>query len=411
MASKNPRQHVRLLTQACRTQLDQLANRELKDDTTESLTPWAHEQRLRLNIFADVLGVFAAGKLSVEYRLRLNPNAKTVVLQLLGSILKNCYICGTSSSRTQDPAHSNPEGEQQKDAQLRELWEIALDYGETGGEDESWSSASGDSETSEDPGRNTKKLVSKETQQLLQQRISDDIGNLISFAALVRSSSSLRQDPRQEKYEPKDKEGNSLFPSFISSAQRALDRELSAGDATSADDFMRQRFVDTVVVRWRRLCFRNHRSKSLARAEPWLLENEEVSPHHTAPTTTAKEENAMADVSEAVQQANKPSTQTLSLKPSQKATTLAPTFDGRKDQARSQAPTASVTVAGNFEIEIPNPRNVLWHAGVHEFVCPLCQIPQSMEVTRRRFKQAWESVDGHVIFSTALTTRQETCLA
>ena len=54
---------------------------------------WVENQRARLNLWADNLGVFAGGRLSVEHRLRRNQEVYHVILQLLKALSSDIEAC------------------------------------------------------------------------------------------------------------------------------------------------------------------------------------------------------------------------------------------------------------------------------------------------------------------------------
>ena len=84
MATAPP--NVKLLTTRCQAILED-------SDTREEHKEWANNQRARLNIWANTLGVFAHGRLSVEHRLRLNIPIHKLIWQLLDAVVSSLELC------------------------------------------------------------------------------------------------------------------------------------------------------------------------------------------------------------------------------------------------------------------------------------------------------------------------------
>lgn len=80
-------------TRACVRVLDRLACSD------ESIQEWAEDQTARLNLWAASLGVFADGRRSVEYRLRLNSDVCDVLVQILVALKDNLETHEVLSTR------------------------------------------------------------------------------------------------------------------------------------------------------------------------------------------------------------------------------------------------------------------------------------------------------------------------
>lgn len=57
------------------------------------ITPWLEDVQLKVNLFVSKLGVFAAGSLSVDHRLRRNKTVSNGISQILDAALLDVVDC------------------------------------------------------------------------------------------------------------------------------------------------------------------------------------------------------------------------------------------------------------------------------------------------------------------------------
>lgn len=62
-------------------------------DTGTELSAWLESVQIRSNLFTAKLGVFAAGSLSIDHRLRRNKTIGRAIVQILDSELFNLACC------------------------------------------------------------------------------------------------------------------------------------------------------------------------------------------------------------------------------------------------------------------------------------------------------------------------------
>ena len=80
----------------CLQLLDIIGNR---DHSEEEISTWLQNVQLRANLFTAKLGVFAAGSLSIDHRLRRNKTVARGVSQILGAVLLNLEGCPSALKR------------------------------------------------------------------------------------------------------------------------------------------------------------------------------------------------------------------------------------------------------------------------------------------------------------------------
>jgi hypothetical protein len=155
--------------------------------STFDLLDWINCQGTKLELFADVLGVFAKSKLSVEHRLRANPAARNAVLQLLKAILTNTRFCTKY-------IHDGPEV-QLEESQFKRT--------------PPWKRIRTRPNPIDDQSSTS---ISRELYELALQRVERDIAYLLGFAASIRSRSMQQYKERSRKYVPQDQDGICLVP-------------------------------------------------------------------------------------------------------------------------------------------------------------------------------------------------------
>lgn len=64
------------------------------DASSQEQRVWAEDQLARFNLWADNLGVFAEGLLSVNHRLEKNAHVTGIINQLLVALSANINYCG-----------------------------------------------------------------------------------------------------------------------------------------------------------------------------------------------------------------------------------------------------------------------------------------------------------------------------
>ena len=344
------------------------------DRSERDLRAWARDQRFGLRLFAVALGVFAGDKLAVEYRLGVNIREKMNILILLSSVQQNIH------SLLPPPLDSTLV------ERMVRIREDARAFLGTENDEDDWvddgdgetSSDGSSSDTSSDDGVGS--VSSSERWDATVDCIAFDIRYFVTLAELIESHGVLEHDTTGESFDPKDDEGYSLAPAFLISVQRTLDREFE-GYATEHTAYLRQRFEQTIIVRWRRICYRNHRYGNLLREDPSLVrEDEAASASKTAESVVAP---AVPGAQPSPDSSLNPAAEAVAQLTGTFQETLAPFVDTL---------AAPITVARKNEKTIPLPQrsNIQRRDNMLEFNCPICRVPQ--QVKTNELRQAWEYV-------------------
>jgi hypothetical protein len=268
---RHPRE-IPHLTRACRKGfVDILRAQGTPDDVCE----WAQNQRASLGLWAASLGVFAEGRLSIEYRLRLNNTFTVVILHILEGVKSCLDICHSIVISSSDHA-----------------------------------SASGQSQDSQRSWRNLKSklrhpkhrhfprsLISTEAHKwsrlsFIQSEADDDISHLIDISGYLRRAWTQREEERALRFEPKDGMNASLVDEFrahmllqcrfhfeIDCVQHDQTQLTSNADARKAvldrhynqvplqcptDPEIVDRVYETIILRWRLICYRIQHAEKFA---------------------------------------------------------------------------------------------------------------------------------------------------
>jgi hypothetical protein len=317
--------------------------------STFDLFEWISGQRTKLELFADVLGVFAESKLSVEHRLRANPAARNAVLQLLKAILKNTEFC---TKYTCDEWKMQLEGQTQ-DKQSTPLTR-------TGGTDDQASASE-----------------SKKLYELALQRVHRDIANLLDFAASIRTRSMQQYKERSRRYVPQDQDGVDLVPYFKKVVDKAMEEQYS--DCKIGEhNILERRIKNTIFDRWLRLCYCIHRHEQLQFSGVAVQRKNEES--QKSDKKSIVEPDHPKEGRPAVHSNNDSGKKAAA---TQKATTfsgsLAPRVEER--QAQGSNPSVALTTAGDSNARIPRLKRSKTECDgkVLDFFCPLCRLPQQVK--------------------------------
>lgn len=359
---------VRALVQLCLKNLEDILSSELPDDQYS----WARRCQLRLRIFSDLLGVCGDGHVSVEHRLRTNPSEKYVVTLLLEAVSSKIQLwisLGKHESLGNDPENldevsSNALGilqDSEYESDLSERVQIAPG---------SPSSRENEGELADQDDEGEQPESSRpDTAELIENVLA----SLISYAAFIKSQNKFLYDFRAEGYEPKDESGQSLIPSFMASARRALDGKLSELSEPSGlhpkyatADNLRARFEHAILKRWRNLCYCRYRAERFTEG---------------AETPGA----AQASCSE--------NPQKLSSLQTEKTTSTLRCSINTANPLVISAMTAPTSIAATDEsTRIPGPTDMRRLKDTFEFVCPLCHIPQRVIGGQDELRRAWRFV-------------------
>jgi hypothetical protein len=331
--------------------------------STLDLLEWISCQKTKLDLFADVLGVFAKSNLSVEHRLRANPAARNAVLQLLRAILNNTRFC---TKYTHDGSKMELE-----EAQVKQ---ITSSTHIEGIDDQASTSVSG-------------KLY-----ELALQRISRDIANLLGFAASIRTRSMQQYKERSKNYVPQDQDGVDLVPYFRKVVDKALE-ERYTDSRILEHETLERRIKNTIFSRWLRLCYSIHRYEQL-QSSGITLQTADEEPQHSGRNSDDGADNPKG---------GKPAAHNVNDSGNDVAATHeATTFSGslyprvQEHQAQSPAPSVALTTAGGSNARIPRLKQTktVCDGEILDFLCPLCRLPQQLNsgVHKHEQHRAWKYV-------------------
>ncbi|PPJ61072.1 hypothetical protein CBER1_07412 [Cercospora berteroae] len=364
-----PEPSISQLTKTCRQELDELSSshrdaiRRTGNDalaeppTAFDLLAWVPEQKTKLNLFADVLGVFASGSLSVEHRLRNNSAVRSSIAQLLQAISKNLGLC--IRSRGQLVEHQRT--------------------------------------TDDDP---IEPAPAHDVTKLACRRIGRDCANLVRFAALIRLRSMQQYRERSENHEPLDNDGVPLGDYFDKVVNRALketfeDTEMAGlrdGPSQDIQVNVSQRMKQTVISRWKRISYhiaRYHQLRGSDSPVEGNVDDEDIVmgdvPLDTDPRPAVPQRGDRVSAPK-----------NLVVPQHKKATTFQGSLNEqvKVPQPQSITPSVALTNVAGFSVRMPKLRkqDVTYENGMLEFLCPLCKIPQQLPSDRSAVHQhrAWE---------------------
>jgi hypothetical protein len=330
--------------------------------SSSDLLEWISGQKTKLELFADVLGVFAESKLSVEHRLRANPAVRNAVSQLLKTILKNTEFC---------TKFTNDRRKMQSEGQTRE--NQPTPWTGTGLADDQASAS-----------------ASEELYSLALQRVGRDIANLLDFAAFIRTRSMQQYKQRSRSYNPQDSDGVDLVPYFKNVLDRALEQQYP-DLKIMRHNILERRIKKIVLDRWLRLCYCIHRHEQLQ--GPGTAVQEDDGGSKQFDKKDIDESDLLKEERSAVHIFNDGKNVVA---PTQKATTFSGSLVPRvkEHQAQSSAPSVALTTTGDFNARIPRLKRskTEYDSGLLNFFCPLCRLPQQMKSGVRAHEQhrAWK---------------------
>lgn len=367
--------NVKSLARTCRGALDIVATSQ---SHAEEVRSWAEVERRRFRLFTDVLGVFAKGKLSIEHRLRMNASTNYAIAQLLDAVVQNAKL----HENSQRAAHQDQSG-------LGVRTEFSVSETSSGDNHEDNEASDSDNVGDEAPEaivqHHGDNLDLESQLSLARLRVSKDISTLITLAALIKSQSVAQHNAKEQSHGPRHDEDPNSLKSFEASAVPALNRELNAVESQDfSNEFLKERFKDTVIQRWQRIRRWNDR------ANKFLAEDAQSSSDDSGDDTQSRW--PVEGVYSKQKIGDSASKAGLEPGVSQKATTLAPSFNPDARLRSQAAKTSPMTTTGSSEVEIPEPRKMERRDGIVEFVCPLCRLPQRLKSTKESFKRAWEYV-------------------
>jgi hypothetical protein len=345
-------------TRGCREHMKNNTQGALDRSVSSSdLLEWISRQKTKLELFADVLGVSAESKLSVEHRLRANPAARNAVSQLLKTILKNTKFCTNFTHERR---------EMQLKGQTRETQ--SKPWTDTGIPDDQASAS-----------------ASEELYGLALQRVGRDIANLLDFAAFIRTRSMQQYKERSRSYNPQDSDGVDLVQYFKNVLDRALEQQ-NPDLKIMRDNILEQRIKKIILDRWLRLCYCIHRHEQLQ--GPGTAVREDDGGFKQLDKTSIDESDLSKAERSAVHIFN--NGENLAA-PTQKATTFSGSLVLRvkEHQAQSSAPSVTLTTTGDLNARIPRLKRskTEYDSGLLNFLCPLCRLPQQMKSGARAHEQ------------------------
>jgi hypothetical protein len=267
-------QEVRRVTKDCLTSFDTVQNQQ---GFPLQIHSWAENQSARLRMWAASLGVNAKGRMSIAYRLRLNASMVTMIIQVLES------IASSLKSILSMKAHGRKISLLSRPRWLSRGWATA---------------------------------ASSNTFEDRQNNVTNSISLLLDLATDLRKLGTPREEQRALRHNPVDAEKNSLEPEFrqyvklmchihLVSSRKAVtqDHNEGSGNARAVDrgylkeheeptegfrlhfgendlfcsalndirnddisdsNFIELRLRETILQRWRLLCYRAHHAETLA---------------------------------------------------------------------------------------------------------------------------------------------------
>jgi hypothetical protein len=332
---------------------------------TFDLLDWINCQVTKLELFANVLGVFAKSKLSVEHRLRANPAAKNAVLQLLKAILTNTRFC-TKYVRDGSEVQS-------EEAQFVRTTP--------------WKPIKTRLQAIDDQPSTS---ISRELYELALQRVDRDVANVLEFAASIRNRGMQQYKDRSRKYIPQDQDGIDLVPYFKKVVDKALEEQYTKSKIVD-HEALRRRIENTIFDRWLRLCYSIHRHEQLRSSGVAHRTGDEESQQsdrngHDGTFYSKEERPAVNNVNDSGEKV---------------ATThQATTFSGslyprvQEYQPQSSAPSVALTMAGGSNARIPRLKTTktACDGEVLDFFCPMCRLPQQVKsgIGEHEQHRAWK---------------------
>jgi hypothetical protein len=249
---------VQLVARRCGNQFATLAGRE---DFSRDVRDWAGSQAARMRIWTATLGVFARGRMSIAYRLRLNVPVTSMILQLLEGI-EHCLDTLVSWDRDQSTSSK-------VNSKHKFMRRLHLDNHEASTPEQSTADVMGDAKA--------------------------NLDILLDIAADLRKLGTQREEYRALKFDPTDDKGNSLTAEFKQYAlvqcrlhlrrtrnavvaedgskdsekhhiisEKFANIQICDSPALPGNEMILDRLQATILQRWRLLCYRSHHGRALA---------------------------------------------------------------------------------------------------------------------------------------------------
>jgi hypothetical protein len=248
---------IHIVARRCSDRLTAISARK---DLPPIILKWADDQAARLRVWNAALGVYARGRMSIAYRLRLNAPVASMILQLLEGV-ESCLI--PLLAELLHPLQDSKAYEA-----LNRLNSV---------------------ERNGSIGTAVQKIAS------LLNDAKANLDLLLDIAADIRKLGTQKEEQRALRFDPVDHEGNSLtqdFKQYIliqcrlhlvrtraaiiaqdesessemahTTSERISGMEISNGTSLAKDEFILGRLQATILQRWRLLCYRAHHSRVLA---------------------------------------------------------------------------------------------------------------------------------------------------
>lgn len=330
---------------------------------------WAEKQRSRLEAWSASLGVNARGRMSIAYRLRLNPSMAMMIFQLLEGVELCLELLVTKLKQVQPT-------------------EVEM------------------------PNEVPDKTI---TAEKVRDNANAGVGLLIDIASDLRKLGTQKEEQKALDFDPVDEEGNSLVEDFkhyirtqchlhlartrmriatgdlhsereswLANGTEQFVQELVSPDGMSglSAEFISTRLQATILQRWRLLCYRSRHASSLAVRDSITQSGEE--PEDNDVTLPQGNETAISAGPQDLTQV--PTGARTVLTSAATVVTADRKFAQRhlQEEASKTAITKSSGVALG-DIDFPPEPEV----GEHEALCPICWIPTPAKDLRgRRWRSA-----------------------
>ncbi|KAK5710290.1 hypothetical protein LTR17_018996 [Elasticomyces elasticus] len=282
----------------CMQLLDHLIAQDVSPSS--DLQAWAQDQQMRFNLWVAKLGVFAGGHYAVAYRLRKNEVTSQAILQLLSALSDNLQACieylritykalPDYIAVTQDISADNVASDQETQTHVLAYHEEKdSDTAPAGPMELTSDEESGSVASSSDLSYMSDHLLkfNDSHRQNLQDCIVRNINDLLHFASLIRQYNVDRSRRRGEDYEPStDNEDSDSDDDRPDSAQRKpigakfqsyinTVVQVELGPRRAAEQglgWLKDRLQNSMMRRWRRLCYHHKRAKQLRKRDYALL--------------------------------------------------------------------------------------------------------------------------------------------
>ncbi|OQO10248.1 hypothetical protein B0A48_04606 [Cryoendolithus antarcticus] len=297
----------------------------VRDGGESAQVDWAGTEVARLGVWSAMLGVSAAGDVSVDHRLRKNFEVYQLLTDLLDALradLRQCKDHRASNSPSSDEEYAA---------------------------------------------------------ETLRARISDDIGRLLRYAAQIRQYSEQRDYDKSTTYDPKDLDGSPVMSGFSKHLCFMVDRLLPTTEASllGTPEWLRRRLILVTEQRWRKLMYGQRRASVRAGEAHFVgsLPNRPATQLDMGPKPFSShiDDSSLAivpPISELFASGNVPSVHA--------ATTLAGSvrLQAERPLALSQAGSSATKITGG-QLSFPAPPPV--PKGVDVFECSYCWRPKEVK--------------------------------